>query len=135
MSKFMRSMFGVAVVGCISVTAVVSAALAETVTLRLNSGGISIEGDLVSFDGEAYVIRSRVFGTMSLDADKFDCVGAACPETEEWNPYVLKAENKASKAAPVAKTEQQIWLHPQKPAITNPYKNSPIWQALTGKSP
>ena len=99
MSRHVRTLCGAAVVSCVSMMAATGTASAETVTMRLNSGGFSVEGDLVGFDGKAYVIRSRVFGTMSLDAGKFDCVGAACPQAKAWNPYAPESKGSVAKSA------------------------------------
>lgn len=56
-----------------------ASAAADEVTFRLKGGGFDITGDVQSFDGDTYVITSPVFGTMSLDAERFDCIGGACP--------------------------------------------------------
>ncbi|MEL6372344.1 MAG: phosphate ABC transporter substrate-binding/OmpA family protein [Pseudomonadota bacterium] len=55
------------------------AAMAEDVTLRLKGGGFEISGKLKSFDGKRYVIASPALGTMTLEADRFDCASAGCP--------------------------------------------------------
>ncbi|MEQ8824391.1 MAG: phosphate ABC transporter substrate-binding/OmpA family protein [Filomicrobium sp.] len=56
--------------------------LAADVTLRMKGGGFEINGSLQSFDGKAYVIRSEEFGEMNLNAKRFDCIGAACPNAQ-----------------------------------------------------
>ncbi|MGI9384983.1 MAG: hypothetical protein ACR2PO_17660 [Methyloligellaceae bacterium] len=135
MSRYERSLSGAMVVGCVSMIAIASAAWAETVTLRLKSGGLSVEGNLVSFDGNAYVIRSDALGTMSLDADKFACVGAACSKAKEWNPYASAAKSGTSQPAPIEKPVRPIKKGPNKSSKSNPYETSPLWQALTGNTP
>ena len=54
-------------------------AKAAEVTLRMKGGGFSVSGELVSFDNFKYVIVSKAFGRMGLDAQRFDCIGNACP--------------------------------------------------------
>ncbi|MBX9924742.1 MAG: substrate-binding domain-containing protein [Hyphomicrobiaceae bacterium] len=58
----------------------VTAALAADVTLRMKGGDFSVSGELKAFDGSKYTIVSKSFGSMSLDAGRFDCEGAACPK-------------------------------------------------------
>lgn len=55
-----------------------AAALAGEVTLQLKDGGFTVTGELIGNDGTNYVIQSKVMGTMTLDASKFDCIGEAC---------------------------------------------------------
>ncbi len=57
----------------------VSPAFPEEVTLKLKSGDFSISGELLDFDGENYVVKSKVLGTMEVGADRFHCLGAGCP--------------------------------------------------------
>lgn len=52
---------------------------AAEVTLRMKGGDFSVSGDLKAFDGAKYTIVSKSFGSMSLDANRFDCEGANCP--------------------------------------------------------
>ena len=54
-------------------------ATAAEVTLRMKGGDFSVSGDLKAFDGSKYTIVSKSFGSMSLDANRFDCDGASCP--------------------------------------------------------
>jgi len=56
-----------------------TASFAETVTLRMKGGGFEINGDLQAFDTRKYRIKSDVFGVMSLDATRFECIGENCP--------------------------------------------------------
>lgn len=58
-----------------------SISAAEDVQLKLDRGGLTIAGALVHFDGKNYVIDSDTFGIISLGADKFSCIGAACPNS------------------------------------------------------
>jgi len=49
------------------------------VTLRMKGGGFELKGRLKAYDGGRYVIDSRKFGTMTLDASNMECIGAGCP--------------------------------------------------------
>ncbi|MEM9247197.1 MAG: phosphate ABC transporter substrate-binding/OmpA family protein [Pseudomonadota bacterium] len=53
--------------------------IAETVTLQTVDGNISIQGQIVAFDGETYELSSSV-GTLTLPAGGVVCLGEACPE-------------------------------------------------------
>jgi phosphate transport system substrate-binding protein len=57
---------------------VAKAAEGNTVTLRMKGGGFEISGELKGADGTRYVVRSQTQGTLTLDANRFDCVGEAC---------------------------------------------------------
>jgi phosphate transport system substrate-binding protein len=57
----------------------VSPAFPEEITLKLKSGDFSVSGELLDFDGENYVVKSEVLGTIEVGATKFDCLGAGCP--------------------------------------------------------
>lgn len=59
--------------------AVCQTALAEEATLRFKGGGFEVTGELRSFDGQRYVIDSKVLGVMTLEVERFDCVSGACP--------------------------------------------------------
>jgi phosphate transport system substrate-binding protein len=50
----------------------------NTVTLRMKGGGFEISGELKGADGARYVVKSMTQGTLTLDANRFDCVGDAC---------------------------------------------------------
>lgn len=52
---------------------------AEDATLRFKGGGFEVTGNLLSFDGRQYEIKSDVLGLMTLDAERFDCVAGSCP--------------------------------------------------------
>lgn len=76
-----RVMAFVAIVGMTG-----SSVQAAEVTLKMKGGDFSVSGDLQSFDNSKYVIQSKSFGTMSLDATRFDCEGAGCPRA--GTPFV-----------------------------------------------
>ncbi|MEO0760832.1 MAG: substrate-binding domain-containing protein, partial [Pseudomonadota bacterium] len=49
-----------------------------TVTLRSLDGATSLSGNLVEFDGSAYVVQTSL-GTLTIDAGQVTCDGAGCP--------------------------------------------------------
>lgn len=49
------------------------------VTLRMKGGAFELRGRLKSFEGGRYVIENKAFGTMTLDANNMECIGAGCP--------------------------------------------------------
>lgn len=52
---------------------------AAEVTLRMKSGAFEIQGDLQSFDGRSFVIRSPELGLLEINATHYDCIGPGCP--------------------------------------------------------
>lgn len=62
----------------LAATAVTPVEAAE-VRLQLKGGGFEITGELEAYDGEKYVVTSPVFGRMTIDGRRFDCLGDNCP--------------------------------------------------------
>ena len=98
--------------------AIATAAAAQDVSLRLKNGSLLIEGQLLSFDGTNYTLRSKQLGTLTLNADRFDCTGAACRPTStkaaSAPPQAIAAAaspTASSGASPVALPAQRITLH------------------------
>ncbi len=58
-----------------------SSAIADQVTLQSTDGTVNLTGDLVSFDGNIYVIRNDL-GDLQIAANRVFCQGAACPVIE-----------------------------------------------------
>ena len=56
---------------------------AGEVTLTSLDGDITLSGELLSFDGDFYRIAS-VYGVLTVDADRVDCVGRDCPVGGEF---------------------------------------------------
>ena len=54
-------------------------AFAAQATLRFKGGGFEVSGELLSFDGRQYEIKSDVLGLMMLDSNRFDCIAGSCP--------------------------------------------------------
>lgn len=67
--------------------------LAKDVTLRMKGGAFEITGNLQSFNGKAYIVRSEEFGNISLNADRFDCIGSGCPGGQGTGTPPAQAEN------------------------------------------
>lgn len=63
----------------IAVFSAVQTAHAEKITLKLINGALIIKGDLLSFNGSFYVVKSTDFGMITVDAKKFVCTSQICP--------------------------------------------------------
>ena len=71
-------------------TVLPSVALAEQVSLRSQDGSVNINGDLVSFEDNFYLV-STALGELRLSAERVSCVGEACPTFAEVTPDVTFA--------------------------------------------
>src|SRR5262245_60918935 len=49
------------------------------VMLKYNTGGLTIGGQLLDFDGDDYVVENEALGTVRVKANLFRCLGAGCP--------------------------------------------------------
>ncbi|MGQ0671540.1 MAG: phosphate ABC transporter substrate-binding/OmpA family protein [Hyphomicrobium sp.] len=58
----------------------VDASKPDDVVFRLRDSDIEVLGALKSFDGTSYVVETRSFGVLSLEAARFDCQGQRCKE-------------------------------------------------------
>ena len=56
-------------------------------TFKMKGGDFAVSGQLRAFDGSKYTVDSESFGTILLDAKRFDCVGQTCPS----GPFVAKS--------------------------------------------
>lgn len=56
----------------------VRSASASEIVLRLKEGGFEIAGKLAAFDGQIYRIETEAYGTLDLEAARFDCTGGGC---------------------------------------------------------
>lgn len=74
----MPSLLKHALAGATALCAVAGIASAERVELYAPNSNITLEGDLLSFDGKTYVL-STALGTFELQASAVDCRGDACP--------------------------------------------------------
>lgn len=68
-------------VSLLATTIFSSPALSASISLQLNDGGFTITGELISFDGDHYVVESPTLGSMTVSVDKFRCIKGACPES------------------------------------------------------
>jgi len=75
----MRDLLRSTVCVVLSCVAVASQASAAEITLRMRGGSFEIKGELKSFNLKTYVVTSPGLGTLSLDATRYECVGANCP--------------------------------------------------------
>jgi phosphate transport system substrate-binding protein len=55
------------------------ATFAEQVTLRSDDGKMNVSGDLISFDGEQYIVSVPELGDLRVAAEKMTCSGPGCP--------------------------------------------------------
>jgi len=56
------------------------------VTLEANDGTMSISGDLLSFDGDLYVVQTAELGVLRIQADSVTCTGLVCPQVQDFGP-------------------------------------------------
>ncbi len=82
MRRLAASVYGVVA----AAMATTHALAAEEVVLRLKGGNFQVQGTLLSFDGKSYVVMSSQIGTLSLFADRFECIGQACRLTTPAQP-------------------------------------------------
>lgn len=80
-------------------------AAAEEVTLKLKDGGLIVSGDLISFDGRNYSLKSDVLGEVQLSAEKFDCVGAGCPQISPPKEVPIPSDALQIAGSPLIGTE------------------------------
>ncbi|CAN0591000.1 unnamed protein product, partial [Ectocarpus sp. 12 AP-2014] len=56
--------------------------LAGPIVLETHDGSISLEGELVSFDGELFRVDTA-YGTLTMDGGNVTCAGEGCPNPDE----------------------------------------------------
>ncbi len=59
--------------------ATASSTYAQDITLRSSDGTVNMNGELVSFEDNSYVIRTAL-GQLRVSASRVSCTGAACPD-------------------------------------------------------
>jgi phosphate transport system substrate-binding protein len=64
----------------LTLTGMPSGLRAEDITLRMKGGDFEVSGELKSFDLQRYVVETKDFGPLTLDAKRYDCVQGACPK-------------------------------------------------------
>lgn len=62
-----------------------TAGLAQDATLTARSGGLSVSGRMVSYDGVTYRIETQ-WGRLTVDAAAVDCKGPGCPDLMRFAP-------------------------------------------------
>lgn len=72
---------------CIVTTSLMIGAGAQAeVTLKSHDGSVSLEGDLIAFGDDVYVLRTNDMGTLRIPAANVFCEGPDCPVIEEYSP-------------------------------------------------
>ena len=56
------------------------------IKLESNDGSMSINGNLLSFDGENYEVQTELLGTLRIPVENVVCTGEVCPEIIEFGP-------------------------------------------------
>ncbi len=64
----------------IGTIATIQFAHAKQITLKLINGALVIQGELISFNGLFYEVKSSDFGRITVDAKKFICTSSNCPK-------------------------------------------------------
>lgn len=57
------------------------AVLADSVVLETHDGSITLEGELVSFNGELFRVKTA-YGTLTMDGGAVTCSGSGCPDPD-----------------------------------------------------
>lgn len=73
-TRILSALFGAA-----AVAMPLSYANAEQIKLQSLDGNVSMQGEIVEFDGKQYILRTSI-GEMTIDAAIVRCVGEACPK-------------------------------------------------------
>jgi phosphate transport system substrate-binding protein len=71
-------------------------AFSQEVTLKLNTGGLTFTGNLISFDGDNYVVETEALGQIRVSAEKFGCQGTGCPQAATTAAVVTPATTTAT---------------------------------------
>ena len=83
--------------------------------MRMRGGTQTFTGDMISFDGESYLVETPVFGKVYLDAKRFECISGACPASEARDTVAAPAEN-AVPAGNEVTPRQDFGQEAQKPS-------------------
>lgn len=68
-------------------TIVPTALHAQDIVLLTKDGGTAVSGELLSYDGEVYVVRT-LLGDLNVRALSVDCTGEKCPQTADASENV-----------------------------------------------
>ena len=65
----------------------ITSVAADEITLRSNTGGLTLSGKFIGFDGD-YLHIATDYGPLTVLYDEVDCSGAACPDRANYVPVV-----------------------------------------------
>lgn len=60
-----------------------TSASSTEVEMRLRGTSQTFTGNLISFDGTVYVLETDIFGEMSFDVSRFECISGACAQPKK----------------------------------------------------
>lgn len=83
---------------------------AAEIVLRLKEGGFEIAGTFLTFDGDTYRIDTGAYGTLSLDASRFDCAGSDCAR-KEAAPAASGAASPVAPPPPAPEQPTRVTIH------------------------
>ena len=63
--------------------AVTSPAVAEEATMRMRGSTQTFTGNVISFDGQSYLIENEIFGKIYIDTRRFECIAGACAPNDK----------------------------------------------------
>ena len=86
MHRKMRWRLSVVVIVCL-IAGLTTASAAE-VTLRMRGGTFEVKGNLLSYNGKAFVVAVPGIGNLTLDASRYDCTGPNCPSAAAGAPVL-----------------------------------------------
>ena len=70
-----------ALISLAALVAAIGPALADEATMRLRGSDLTFTGTVLSFDGNSYKLETELFGTVTLDLRRFECISGACTAT------------------------------------------------------
>lgn len=71
----------------LAICVITSRGFAQDVTLTSRNGAISLDGTLLSYDGEFYRVDT-VYGALTLDGEGVVCSGPGCPNLDAFIPEI-----------------------------------------------
>ena len=83
---FTRICLRMSVATVVSVVACLTPAWAAEVTLRMRGGTFEVKGNLKSHSAKSYILAVPGIGNLTLDASRYECVGANCPAADGQSP-------------------------------------------------
>ena len=92
--------------------AIIGPALAAEATMRMRGGTQTFTGNVISFDGQSYLIENEIFGEIYIDTRRFECIAGACAENDSSaaklpeNATIAPSGSKAPRS-PLTEEERQ----------------------------